>query len=228
MRLLAIETATEACSAALLVEGKVYSRFEVAPRRHTELILPMCESLMKEAGEKLENLDAIAFGRGPGSFTGVRIAAGVAQGIAFAHDLPVVPISTLAALTQEAIEEKGGASILAAIDARMHEVYWGCYVRDDDGYARLLGDEQVGKPERIEVPSESDWFGVGSGWGVYGKDLAARLGPALNGYDGDLLPKAAYVATLAEAAYQKGVSVPAEQAQPVYLRDQVAEKARRA
>jgi tRNA threonylcarbamoyladenosine biosynthesis protein TsaB len=226
MRLLAIETATEGCSAALLIDGAIYSRFEVASRRHAEIILPMCESLLAEADVKLSQLDAVAFGRGPGSFTGVRIAAGVAQGVAFALDLPVVPVSTLAALAQAVMAEAGKTKVLAAIDARMDEVYWGCYRRNERGYARLVGEEHVCKPEQVEIPFGFRWHGAGSGWAAYGDNLAKRLGNSLEGYDGECLPKAQHVASLAELAYCEGLAVPAEHAQPVYLRDEVAKKSR--
>lgn len=224
MKLLAIETATESCSAALSVDGVIYSRFEVAPRRHAELILPMCDSLLIETGIKLTQLDAIAFGRGPGAFTGVRIAAGVAQGIAFGLELPVVPVSTLAALAQEVIAEVGKTKVLAAIDARMDEVYWGCYQRDNQGFARPVGAEHVGLPEQVLLPADADWYGAGSGWSTYGDRLCKHLQDRLRSYNSELLPKARYIASLAETMLLEGLTVPAERAQPVYLRDQVAKK----
>ncbi len=226
MKLLAVETATEGCSAALLIDGAIYSRFEVAPRRHAEIILPMCESLLAEGGIELAQLDAIAFGRGPGSFTGVRIAAGVAQGIAFALDLPVVPVSTLAAIAQEVMMEANQDRVLTAIDARMGEAYWGYYRRDEQGCARLVGDEHVGKPEQVAIPVGASWYGAGSGWAVYGSSLIERLGEWLEGFNGESLPKARYIASLAEVAFHEGLTVPAEHAQPIYLRDEVAKKSR--
>jgi tRNA threonylcarbamoyladenosine biosynthesis protein TsaB len=222
MKLLAIETATEACSAALSVDGDVLGRYEFAKQRHTELILPMCNELLEEAGVTLSQLDAVAFGRGPGSFTGVRIATGVIQGIAFAKDLPVVAVSTLAVLAQEAIETEKKTNILAAIDARMKEVYWGVYVRDESGLAHLLEEERVIKPQIIAVPSSTQWYGVGSGWKAYSDTLVRRLGACLEGYDGELLPNARFLIPLALAAYSRGEIVSAEQALPVYLRDNVA------
>ena len=142
MILLALETATEACSAALAVDGDIRERFEVAPRGHSELILPMVDELMAEADISIEQVDAIAFGRGPGAFTGLRIAVGVTQGIAFGADLPVVPVSTLAALAQGSESN----SVLAAIDARMDEVYWGAYQRSSAGLMTLCGEEAVIPP----------------------------------------------------------------------------------
>ena len=117
MKILAIETATEACSAALLVDNEIIDRFEVAPQKHGDLILTMVDELMNEAGVKLPQLDALAFGRGPGSFTGVRMATGVIQGLAFAVDLPVAPVSTLTALAHQTIDESEGRTVYAALDA---------------------------------------------------------------------------------------------------------------
>ncbi|MGI9303878.1 MAG: tRNA (adenosine(37)-N6)-threonylcarbamoyltransferase complex dimerization subunit type 1 TsaB [Gammaproteobacteria bacterium] len=219
MKLLALETATDACSAALLIDCEITSRFEVAPRRHTELILPMCEQLLSDAGFELAQLDAVAFGRGPGSFTGVRIATGVAQGIAFASQIPTVPVSTLAALAQRAIREGGKSHVVAALDARMGEVYWGCYERDDSGNARVHGEEHVTPPQDVWASREPAWYGVGSGWASYAAILAEKL--QAGGYDGGALPHAQHVAELAAIAFRGGLAVPAEQAAPVYLRYRV-------
>ncbi len=225
MKLLAIETATEACSAALLVDDEMRRRYAVAPQQHTELILPMCDALIREAGIQVSQLDAVAFGRGPGSFTGVRIAAGVAQGIAFAWDLPVVPVSTLAVMAQEVIQESRRARILSAIDARMQEVYWGVYQSDTNGLAVCVGEEQVVKPQSIPQLSESNWYGVGSGWKVYRETLTQTVGAnRLAGYDGELLPKAQFVIPLARSDFSMGRTVAAEQALPIYLRNNVAKK----
>jgi tRNA threonylcarbamoyladenosine biosynthesis protein TsaB len=224
MRLLAIETATEACSAALGVGGEILSRFELAARRHTELILPMCETLLRQAGIALADLDAVAFGCGPGSFTGLRIAAGVAQGIAFARDLPVVPVSTLAVLAQGAMARHGATHVLAAIDARMEEVYWAQYVRDSQGLARLQGAQQLLRPGSITPPARGLWYGAGSGWQAYGGELAAGLGGRLRGCDPGALPDARDLIPLAEQRYREGAAVAAEAALPVYLRDRVARK----
>ncbi len=223
MKLLAIETATESCSAALLMDGAVSLRYQVRPRMHAELILPMMEALLSEAGLVPGQLDALAFGRGPGSFTGVRIAAGVAQGVAFAADLPVVPVSTLAALAQRGFRERGVRRLLTAFDARMKEVYWGGFLIDADGLAQPLLAEQVAAPESLALPGDSGWFGVGSGWQTYGERLSALLGPALQGVDAELLCSAADVAVLGAAGLRAGQAVAAEQALPVYLRDKVAE-----
>jgi len=225
MKLLAIETATEACSAALYVDGSVSARYEVAPRRHTQLILPMCDTLIAEAGITLSQLDAIAFGRGPGSFTGLRIAAGVVQGVAFAWDLPVLPVSTLATVAQEAMHVHDSPNILATIDARMKELYWGYYRRDVEGLAHLCSAEGVGRPEKMPIMSGS-WFGAGTGWRAHPDALKSRIGESLIGCHESLLPKAQYAIPLARALYDRGGAVTASQAVPVYLRDNVAKKSR--
>jgi tRNA threonylcarbamoyladenosine biosynthesis protein TsaB len=223
MKLLAIETATDACSAALWVDGVLTTRHEVAPREHTRLILPMMDALLAEAGLRLSDLDALAFGRGPGAFTGVRIAAAVIQGSAFAADLPVVPVSTLAALAQQGIDA-GSPRVLAALDARMDEVYWGAFQADDQGLAVPVGAEQVIAPDAVPIPEGEGWRGVGSGWAAYEDALRARLGECVSDIDPEALPAAAEVARLAVRDFNAGLAVPAEQALPVYLRDKVAEK----
>lgn len=217
MKLLALDTATEACSAAVWVDGNVLERYELAPRRHAALILPMIESVLAEAGLSAGQLDAIAVGRGPGAFTGVRIAMGIAQGIAFAADRPVAPVSTLAALALGAARATGEARIAAALDARMSEVYWGLYAVN--GYeTELLGEERVCVPEAVTAPPGA-WFGAGSGWAVYAEALAQRL--TVSGWRSDCYPRAGDIARLAATPSQRGAWVVAEQALPVYLRDRV-------
>jgi tRNA threonylcarbamoyladenosine biosynthesis protein TsaB len=220
MKLLAIETATEACSAALYIDGKVLSRHRVAPRGHADLILSMCDELLAEAGMAKSALDAVAFGRGPGSFTGVRIATGVAQGLGFALDVPLVPVSTLAVLAQGAVRERGWPRVLAAIDARMGEVYWAPYVADAEGLVELAGTEKVSPPEAVVLPDAETWYGAGTGWDAYGARLPAQVVER----DGDRLPQAHDLALLAAAAYPRGESVPAAAAVPIYLRDDVTHK----
>jgi len=224
MKLLAIETATDACSAALSIDGEIRERFEIAPRAHTELILPMIDALMAEAGLAVAQLDAMAFGRGPGAFTGVRIAVGVAQGIAFGADLPVVPVSTLAALAQGADNN----NVLAALDARMDEVYWGAYQRNDAGLMELVGEECVSAPGDVPLPAGEDWCGVGIGWSAYADILSEHCAKQLSAksasWDGACFPHASDVAPLAVAGFGAGQAVCAEQALPVYLRDKVTWK----
>ncbi len=224
MKLLAIETATEACSAALWLDGEIHERYQVEPRRHSELILPMMDGLLAEAGLGLQQLDALAFGRGPGSFTGVRIATGVIQGAAFAADLPVVPVSTLAVLAQHCVRRHGAQRVLSAFDARMEEVYWGGYQVDETGLVRLVQAEMVVAPERVPLPQGEGWYGAGSGWHSYAEALTARLGGQLQMVDADLLCHAGDLARLAVDGLARGESVAAADALPVYLRDQVAKK----
>jgi tRNA threonylcarbamoyladenosine biosynthesis protein TsaB len=216
--LLALDTATEACSVALLHDGKVWSHYEVIPRLHAQRLLPMIKDLLAEAGIALSAIDAIAFGRGPGAFTGVRIAIGVVQGLAFALERPVLPVSNLAVLAQRAFREHGARQVAAAIDARMDEVYWGCY-RETAGEMRLVGAEAVLPPEHAGLPADStgDWFGAGTGWG-YADRIAVK--PAEQ--DAGMLPHAQDLLTLATFAWQRGEAIVADDAQPVYLRDKVA------
>ncbi|AYC32024.1 tRNA (adenosine(37)-N6)-threonylcarbamoyltransferase complex dimerization subunit type 1 TsaB [Pseudomonas cavernae] len=217
--LLALDTATEACSVALLHDGKVLSHYEVIPRLHAQRLLPMIKELLAQAGIGLSALDAIAFGRGPGAFTGVRIAIGVVQGLAFALDRPVLPVSNLAVLAQRALREHGAQQVAAAIDARMDEVYWGCY-RAEQGEMRLAGSEAVLAPEQVSLPRDAsgDWFGAGTGWGTF----AARLAVPVSAQDGTMLPHAEDLLRLATFAWARGEALPADQAQPIYLRDKVA------
>ncbi|MFP5426520.1 MAG: tRNA (adenosine(37)-N6)-threonylcarbamoyltransferase complex dimerization subunit type 1 TsaB [Gammaproteobacteria bacterium] len=215
--LLALDTATEACSVALLHDGKVTSHHEVIPRQHAQKLLPMIKQILAESGVALSDLDAIAFGRGPGAFTGVRIAIGVVQGLAFALERPVLPVSNLAALAQRALRERGTQHVAAAIDARMDEVYWGCY-QANEGEMRLLGREAVLPPERVALPEAGgDWFGAGTGWGY-----APRLAAQVSDSDANLLPTALDILSLAGYAWARGEAIAADQAQPVYLRDNVA------
>jgi len=220
MILLALETATEACSAALLQDGEILERFQVSPRGHSQLILPMVDELLAEAGVTMSQVDAVAFGRGPGAFTGLRIAVGVTQGIAFAADLPVIPVSTLAVLAQGSKADK----VLTAIDARMDEVYWAAYLKNSQGVMSLEGQEQVLSASEVPLPEGDHWYGVGTGWGSYQSILRERCGQQVEGYDGQALPRARDVARLGEARFLTGEVVSAEQALPVYLRDQVAWK----
>jgi tRNA threonylcarbamoyladenosine biosynthesis protein TsaB len=226
-RILAIETATAACSAALCVDGDISERYALAPRQHATLILPMIESLLVEAGLSVTQIDAIAFGRGPGSFTGVRIAASIVQGIAFAAERPVVPVSTLAVLALGGQRETGHNRVLAALDARKDEVYWGSYVRSSEDVVELQGRELVCAPAEISVPAEGDWVGVGSGWESYGPALLQQLGDCVVRVLPDLEPRAADVARLSLNAFMQGQAVSAEQAIPVYLRNNVADVKRR-
>ena len=219
MKILALDTATEACSAALLDGDSVYERHEIAPRRHAQLILPMVDGVLAEAGLGLADLDAIAFGRGPGAFTGVRIAAGVTQGLALGAGLPVIPISSLATLAQPALGN--AAVVLAAIDARMGEIYWGICEAGQDGLASLVSEERVTSPDAVQAPAAGPVFGVGSGWGTYRERLKRALDKQVSGIAAHHYPLATDMLPLAVKEYTEKRCVSAEQALPVYLRDNV-------
>ncbi|KLI99611.1 tRNA (adenosine(37)-N6)-threonylcarbamoyltransferase complex dimerization subunit type 1 TsaB [Luteimonas sp. FCS-9] len=221
MKLLAFETATEACSVAVWDHGRVLQRFEVAPRRHAELALPWAEALLAEAGIARSQLDAVAVSRGPGAFTGVRLGIALAQGVALALDRPVVAASTLAVLALRAHAGEG-APVLAAIDARMGEVYRAAFAMGADGPV-ATSDERVGAPDAVELPGTGDaWHGVGTGFGVADGLLAARLGADAARIDATALPHAADLAALAAAAYERGEAVVPERLEPAYLRNDVA------
>ncbi|QGU33069.1 tRNA (adenosine(37)-N6)-threonylcarbamoyltransferase complex dimerization subunit type 1 TsaB [Thermochromatium tepidum] len=221
MKLLAIDTSNETCSAALLIDRDLVQALSFAPRRHGELILGMMQRLLDQSGLELHQLDALAFGCGPGSFTGIRIATAVIQGAAFGAELPVVPVSTLAAMAQGQFRREGQRRLLTALDARMDEVYWGCYEIGARDLAEPCCAERVCAPEQVSWPGGEGWQGVGPGWGVYGETLTRRLGPALSGINPDAVCEAQDIARLAAADLASGRWVPAEQALPVYLRDQV-------
>jgi tRNA threonylcarbamoyladenosine biosynthesis protein TsaB len=215
----------------LYIDGIVNERFELTPKEHTRLILPMIDSLMSDAGLKPQQLDALAFSCGPGSFTGVRIATGVIQGIAFGADLPVVPVSTLAAIAQDFFDNNSRAQAehltcnvaFTAMDARMGEIFWGVYQRDEQGFAELIGRESVTPAVAVEFP-DMIGVGVGSGWGVYSRELMIRLAGRVSYCEIDLLPRAGAVARLGVRGFEQGLAVAVEQAMPVYLRDKVAKK----
>jgi tRNA threonylcarbamoyladenosine biosynthesis protein TsaB len=225
MKLLAIETATEACSAALYLDGEIALRYQVEPRGHSELILGMMDALLAEAGLIPRQLDAMAFGRGPGSFTGVRIATGVVQGAAFGADLPVVPVSTLAALAQRGFREHGERRLLPAYDARMQELYWAAYEVGEQGLVERVESERVALAQDIPLPAGCGWYGVGSGWAAYGDALLTRLGAErVKGSDPAMLCSAYDVALLGAAGFSRGEAVAPHAALPIYLRDRVANK----
>ena len=230
VKLLALDTSSEGCSAALWLDGQITERFEVAPRGHTRLLMPMVRELLAEQGLSPSDLDALAFARGPGSFTGLRIATGVIQGLAWGLDLPVVPVSSLSAVALNAIERQSlaeGDGIAVAFDARMGEVYWGTFVCRD-GLPEALGNERVCPPEAVALPESGagvsgHWFGAGQGW-KYRDAMPQAVTEHISGMDDSLVPRAAQVARLAERGFHNGEAVSADQAQPVYVRDEVTWK----
>lgn len=221
-RILAFDTTSEACSAALSTEQGVFSRSEIMPRGHTRRLLPLLDELLGQAALQLSDLDAIAYCRGPGSFTGIRIAAGVAQGLAYGVNRPLIPVSTLACLAQGVYREQGGEVVLSAIDARMDEVYWGVYQLTAQGIMVARADELVVSPDAVSVPPLlGSWYGAGSGWSLYKERLVARCGKPTGGLDGGRLPDARDCLSIALARYREGALVGAGEALPVYLRNRV-------
>lgn len=217
MNLLALDTSTQWCSAALWLDGRVLVREEDAGQRHSDLVLPMVGSLLGQAGVTLQSLDAIVFGVGPGSFTGVRIACGVAQGLAFGAGLPLVPVSTLEALAQAS----GAARVIAALDARIGEIYHAAYEREATHW-RCLAEPSLCRPDDAPLVAGADWTGCGSGFDVYEAALRARHGAALSGIVHGLVPHARAMAALGVEACRAGRLVAPEDAAPLYVRDKVA------
>jgi tRNA threonylcarbamoyladenosine biosynthesis protein TsaB len=223
MKLIAVDTATEACTVGLLVDGAVLARFEVAPRRHAALVLGMVEELMGEAGITVAGLDAVGFGQGPGAFTGVRIAAAVAQGLAFSADLPVVAVSSLAATAQQLADDLDVARSIVAFDARMGEVYLGAYATEDEDLVKSELADRIVMPEQAPLLAGGNWVGAGSGWRAHHDALRRRYGERLSKSIPEALPHGAGLVRLAARAFSLGEGRPAEQALPVYLRNRVAD-----
>lgn len=225
MKLLAIDTSGAACSAALLLGEQVEQRLECTARRHGELILSMMQDLLDARTIRLRDLDAIVFGRGPGSFTGVRIAVAVAQGAAFGAGLPLVPVSTLAGIALGEFRRSRQTRLLVALDARMEEVYWGCFEVAADGDAHPRCAEQVCRPEAVEVPEGGGWMGVGPGWAAYPESLSARTGTHAREAAASAICEARDLLALGRIAFARGESISPELATPVYLRDRVTQSA---
>ncbi len=217
MKLLALELSTSACSAALWIDGQVTERFVVAPRQHTALILPMLDELLSAAQLSLSALDALAFGCGPGSFTGLRIAAGVIQGLAFSHDLPVIPISSLRAIAQRHYRQQAACTnLLVCVDALAQTYYWGHYQVDAQGY--MQGTDQISALASMQIATHSAplWLALGAGTDAHAIAATLHIDPQhISTADG--YPHAANIAELAVPAYQQGQVLPAAHAVPVYL-----------
>lgn len=224
MKLLAIETATEACSVALLCDDELHDRFELAPRRHAELLLPWIDQLLADAGLPKSALDAIAVSRGPGAFTGIRLGIAAAQGIAFALDRPLLPVSSLATLALGAAAAPG-SQVLAAIDARMGEIYAGSYRIDADGLPQPVRPEWLITPDRFELAGVdgADWIARGTGLACGAVHLLDRLARRLVQADPEALPRAADLARIGRAMHRRGEGVAADRIEPAYLRDKVAQ-----
>ena len=221
MILLAVETATEWCSVALWRDGEVSSLERRAGNRQGEFVLPMLESLLKSARLGMRDVQGIAYGAGPGAFTGLRIACGVAQGLAFARSLPVIGVSTLEATA----EESGGERVIVALDARMHEVYYAAFEKHAGAWMSKLPECCVA-PDAVDIPDGDDWLGCGSGFAVYRDRLVPRLAPRIVPTCGriapEVRPSAVAVARLAAPRFEAGLGGDASQAVPNYIRDKVA------
>jgi tRNA threonylcarbamoyladenosine biosynthesis protein TsaB len=222
LNILALDTCSAACSVALQSSGSVTERSVLNRTGHARLLLMMIEELLSEANLKPRDLDLVACTRGPGAFTGVRIGIAVAQGIALAADIPVAPISTLLTLAQSVVGETDHTEIAVAMDARMGELYWSI-CGTGQGVAVFLDAERVCSPTELAPLPEGSWVGVGDGWQIYPDQLAATLRRPLQVCESQLYPCARHILPLAEQAYAQGTCVSAAQAQPVYLRDKVAE-----
>jgi len=223
MNILALDTCTESCSAALLYQGDLFERIERTQRGHSDLILGMMDELFIQAGTSISSIDTMAFGRGPGSFTGVRVGVGVAQGIAFARDIPVVPISSLAAVAQDAANKYQAEYIAVAMDARMGEVYCARY-QTVDGIVHLLGKERVCPPEQFLPEGNQTWLAAGTGWGIFDTVLQHNFADNVSKVSVEHFPFASQIIKLAQVEIAAGRLLPAEEAMPVYLRNNVAKK----
>lgn len=171
MKILVFDTSSTACTVGLFDGNQIKSFHKIAPRQQALLILPMIKELLETSSVKLNQLDAVAYTYGPGSFTGIRIANSIIQAIGFAIQLPIIQISSMAALAETAYLNQGWEKLMVSIDARAGLIYWATYVYNALGYIDLLGQEQVCKPEHIKIPTGTDWYGIGNGWDVYRKEL---------------------------------------------------------
>ena len=218
--ILALDSSTEACSCALAIGGKIFETFELLPRLHTQYILPMIQNLMAEHELNYTELDGIAVGAGPGSFTGLRIAAGVAQGIAFGAGLPLIPVSTLAALAHQSLKFDT-RYVFACLDARIDEVYWALYSTTDHK-VQLVGDEELCKPEMINIEITGPCYGAGSGM-AFIEQMPEQLQSTIGAFDSDVYPHASAIAELAVWYLEQGISMPPEEFSPTYLRNKVTQ-----
>ncbi|MGL4859346.1 MAG: tRNA (adenosine(37)-N6)-threonylcarbamoyltransferase complex dimerization subunit type 1 TsaB [Enterobacteriaceae bacterium] len=225
IRILALDSATEACSVALWNQGEITGRYQISPRESSQLLLPMVQALLADSGLSLQQLDALAFARGPGSFTGIRIGIGIAQGLALGADLAMIPVSTLKTLAQGAWRLEGKSTVISAIDARMAELYWAVYQRESDGQWLEKVPEQVITPEKAQNSLSQlpeGWAMAGTGWQSYPYLAGGTMEQPIN--TTILLPDAQDMLPLAIAGWNHGESVPVEQAEPIYLRNEVAWK----
>ena len=219
LKILAFDTSSEYCSIALWMDGEILSRRVFAGQRHSELLLPMLQELLARAGLMLVQLDGIAFGAGPGSFTGLRIACGVAQGLAFGSNLPVIGISTLEALAQQASKNR----VITAIDAHMGEIYHAAYVKSADDW-QPVSIPTLCLPHRAPLVPGDNWVGCGSGFDTYGEDLRSHYGSCITRIESGLKPHAREMTQLAKQGFAKGLGVDPVDATLIYIRNKVALK----
>jgi len=223
---LALDTSSDYCSVSLYSKGKLTSTSELAPRSHTQLLLPMAKKVIENSSISLEDLDAVAFGCGPGSFTGLRIAAGVAQGLAYGLNCSILPISNLQAMALQHYRQHGKNNILVAFDARMGEVYWSvCQVKVSDQMVAVdtCGNEQVSAPETLFLPDEfngSDLVGVGSGFSFL-ESFPSLIQQRVSEFDVNARPQAEAICELALSAMKQGITGTLADAVPSYIRDKV-------
>jgi len=218
MKILALDTSTIACSVALQNGDDIKVLHKIAPLQQAQLILPMIHTLLDSFSLTPDNLDAIAYGCGPGSFTGIRIANSVAQGLGFAAQKPIIRISSLAVLAQTIFLERQCTQILVAVDARMRQVYWAIYEVKQTGCVALIGEERVCSPEDVNLPKEGNWCGVGDGFEKYKINLMMRLDLRPDAIYPSQLPTAFALLHLARKNFEQKEYITASQAAPVYLR----------
>lgn len=224
MKILAFDTSTEWCSAALYVDGAVHGQAVLAGQKHSELLLPMVRGVLAEAGLALGQLDALAVGHGPGSFTGLRIACGVAQGLAFGAGLPVIAVVTLEAMAAQALRDTQAVGAVACIDARMSEVYAALYEKTDSGLHEVLAPGLYA-PAQAPLPAAGQaYVGCGSGFGAYADILAERYAGTLAAIRADIHPHAEAIARLAVDKWQRGDTLAPAAVEPLYIRNKVALK----
>ncbi|MGH8528660.1 MAG: tRNA (adenosine(37)-N6)-threonylcarbamoyltransferase complex dimerization subunit type 1 TsaB [Nevskiales bacterium] len=226
MKLLALETSTEFCSVALWNDGAIAAAQVAAGREHTRLLLPLAQELLSQQSISLAALDGIAFGRGPGGFTGLRIAAGLAQGLGLSLNRPVIPVSTLAALAMQAHRHHASSRVLAVLDARLEEVYWAWHEFDAAGGLVAQSEEQLSAATAVRLTVRGGWTGIGSGWLKHAQALQQNCGDLIQRIDATAVPSAEDIARLAAQLWQRDLqaALPAEQALPVYLRNRVTQR----
>jgi tRNA threonylcarbamoyladenosine biosynthesis protein TsaB len=219
MKILAIETSTAACSVALLCDNQSAQTFNIAPKQHNQLLLPIIDQLLKQHDINISQLDALAYSRGPGSFTGIRLAASLTQGLALAHNLPVIPISTLQIYAQTASRQLEQTNIIVCNDARMQAVYWGCYKQNALHIMDPVTEERCSAMTELSPPDYSDWFAVGDGWNSYQEEIPAMLLNKIKYTKEIIYPEAIDMLNIAQLNFKQKLFMTPEEALPVYLRE---------